>query len=241
MALNLQGHSYCIAHGPRARGFERRRTFSKDLQRPYIADSSESTIGKGASTKSISGPNNIQGVKDIFISPLSILLLAFPVLIMAHVQKWGDGPVFWLAFTAMIPLAKILGDTTEELAMNLNNDMLSGLLNATFGNAVELIMVIAFLRTHEYMIVKFTCIGSVLSNMLLVLGMSFFAGGLVATPPSKRELEEPLLEATIAATIMNKQQKYSSMGAMVNTTLLLLSCLGLSLVTVKSCRQRRPG
>jgi len=66
--------------------------------------------------------------------------------------------------------------------------------------------------------------------MLLVLGMSFFAGGLVATKPSKGDAEEPLLEQN--PTIMNKQQKYSSMGAMVNTTLLLLSCLGLSLVTV---------
>jgi Ca2+:H+ antiporter len=107
--------------------------------------------------------------------------------------------------------------------------MLSGLLNATFGNAVEMIMVVTFLQKHDYVVVKMTCIGSVLSNMLLVLGMSFFFGGLVKSK-SKRNQQgstgEPLL------TIMEKEQKYSTVGALANTSMLLLSCLVLGLITV---------
>merc|ERR1740123_574232 len=108
----------------------------------------------------------------------------------------------------MIPLAKILGDATEELALSLKNDMVSGLLNATFGNAVEMIMTITFLRNHEYVVVKSSMLGSVLSNMLLVLGMSFFMGGIInhrrsSTTPSGRQLKEGLL-------VSEQEQTYSA-------------------------------
>merc|ERR1719316_2502080 len=88
---------------------------------------------------------------------------------------------FWLNFFAMIPLAKILGDATEELAAGLKNDMLAGLLNATFGNAVEVVMTIQTLRANLIDVVKATLLGSVLSNLLLVLGCSFFFGGIVSS------------------------------------------------------------
>merc|ERR1719174_1430031 len=86
--------------------------------------------------------------------------------------------VFWMIFFAMIPLAKILGDATEELAAGLKNDMLAGLLNASFGNAVEMVITVQTLRAGLFDVVKASLLGSVLSNVLLVLGMSFLCGGL---------------------------------------------------------------
>lgn len=178
------------------------------------------------------------GLKDIFLSPICVLLICFPLGIASKFCGWGDAATFWLNFFAMIPLAKILGDATEELAANLKNDMISGLLNATFGNAVEMIMTVALLQKHEFLVVKTTLVGSVLSNMLLVLGMSFFCGGL--TRPSGASGNSagntaPLLEseaATSPPTLMDRELKYSPMGALVNTTMLLLACFTLNLVTI---------
>eukprot|EP00927_Polykrikos_kofoidii_P082284 TRINITY_DN813_c0_g3_i1.p1 TRINITY_DN813_c0_g3~~TRINITY_DN813_c0_g3_i1.p1 ORF type:complete len:467 (-),score=84.84 TRINITY_DN813_c0_g3_i1:200-1543(-) len=176
---------------------------------------------------------NCAGLRHIFCSPICLLLVCFPVGVMSSYQWKNDALTFWMMFAAMIPLAKILGDATEELALSLKNDMLSGLLNATFGNAVEMIMTVSFLQGHKYVVVKMTLIGSVLSNMLLVLGMSFFFGGLVRSK-SKRKVgsgdnKEPLM------TIMEKEQSYSIAGALVNTSMLLVACLVLCLVTVYSC------
>lgn len=93
----------------------------------------------------------------------------------------------------MVPLAKILGDATEELAAGLKNDMLAGLLNATFGNAVEMVIMIQTLRAGLFDVVKATLLGSVLSNMLLVLGMSFFFGGIVSSRKKKPEVSSVVL------------------------------------------------
>jgi len=177
------------------------------------------------------GPSNCIGLETILFTPICILLLAFPFGICSHILEWGDSVTFWLMFCSMIPLAKILGDATEELAANLKNDMVSGLLNATFGNAVEMIMTYSFLCNHEYLVVKTTLIGSVLSNMLLVLGMSFFAGGLCQK--TVRVVSFGGSERLIPKSgDTEKEQRYSVMGALVNTTMLLLSCFCLCLVTV---------
>merc|ERR1719386_418969 len=77
-------------------------------------------------------PPNIdgQGLAAMFNHPLSVLLICFPLAVAADYLKWGAVPVFWLIFFALVPMAKILGDATEELAAGLKNDMLAGLLNA---------------------------------------------------------------------------------------------------------------
>merc|ERR1719305_2074540 len=109
--------------------------------------------------------------------PINLLLIAFPLGIYSDAAGWGDVTTFWLNFIALVPLAKILGDATEELAAGLKNDMLAGLLNATFGNAVEVVITIQSLRAGLIRIVKTSLLGSVLSNTLLVLGMAFLCGG----------------------------------------------------------------
>jgi len=125
-------------------------------------------------------PNNDEpGVLGILMHPINLLLLCLPVGLVAFFCDWNSNSIFWWNFAAMIPLAKILGDATEELAASLQNDTIAGILNATFGNAVEMIITIQTLRKGLFEVVKATLLGSVLSNTLLVLGMSFLCGGFI--------------------------------------------------------------
>jgi len=153
-------------------------------------------------------PGNLAGLRNLLWDPISLLLVAWPLGCLAHFHDWGDIPEFWLNFLAMVPLAKILGDATEELAAGLKNDTLGGLLNATFGNAVEMILTVQTLRAGQIGVVKGTLLGSILSNLLLVLGMSFFVGGLTPSKGSR----------------IGKEQTFSTQAALTNVTMLLLAC-----------------
>merc|ERR1719428_1199372 len=119
--------------------------------------------------------------------PMNVMLICFPLGLTSKLAGWGDVATFWLNFIVLVPLAKILGDATEELAAGLKKNMLAGLLNATFGNAVEMVMTVQTLRANLFDVVKATLLGSVLSNLLLVLGMSFFFGGIVNFARKKYE------------------------------------------------------
>ena len=100
------------------------------------------------------------------------LLLAFvPLGMAAQWCGWGSLSVFVLNFLAIVPLAKLLGDATEQVSMLLGST-LGGLLNATFGNAVELIVGVVALLQGQLRIVQMSLVGSILSNLLLVLGLS---------------------------------------------------------------------
>ncbi|HXG24410.1 MAG TPA: calcium/proton exchanger [Chthonomonadales bacterium] len=85
--------------------------------------------------------------------------------------------VFITASLAIIPLAGFMGIATEELAKYFGPS-LGGLLNATFGNAAELIIVIMAVRADELDLVRASIAGSIIGNILLVLGLSIFLGGL---------------------------------------------------------------
>ncbi|KAJ8131640.1 hypothetical protein O1611_g1982 [Lasiodiplodia mahajangana] len=111
-------------------------------------------------------------------SPVNILLLAVPVGIVAGEAHWDPVAVFVINFFAIIPLAAVLSFATEQISAKLG-EALGGLLNATFGNAVELIVSIIALRDRQIEVVKSSMIGSILSNLLLVMGMCFFFGGIV--------------------------------------------------------------
>ncbi|GIZ41668.1 hypothetical protein CKM354_000496700 [Cercospora kikuchii] len=121
-------------------------------------------------------------VKAVFGSWINILLVFVPVGIALEyvldksIQKNGI-IIFVMNFIAIVPLAAVLSYATEELAMYIG-EVLGGLLNATFGNAVELIVSIIALTQGKVLIVQTSLIGSMLSNLLLVLGMSFFLGGI---------------------------------------------------------------
>ncbi|KAF9694618.1 hypothetical protein EKO04_007497 [Ascochyta lentis] len=113
----------------------------------------------------------------LFGAWINVLLVFVPVGFAVFYAGLGPVPVFIINFIAIIPLAAMLSNATEELAIRVGETM-GGLLNATFGNAVELIVSIQALIKNEITIVKTSLIGSMLSNLLLVLGMSFFLGGI---------------------------------------------------------------
>ncbi|KAL3467397.1 sodium/calcium transporter [Aspergillus heterothallicus] len=108
---------------------------------------------------------------------INILLVAAPVGIALNYVDVPPVAVFVVNFIAIIPLAAMLSYATEEIALR-TGETIGGLLNASFGNAVELIVAIIALVHDETLIVKTSLVGSMLSNLLLVLGMCFFFGGL---------------------------------------------------------------
>lgn len=118
-----------------------------------------------------------QQLKAVFGSWINILLIFVPIGIALNYSGVNKVAVFVVNFVAIIPLAAILSFATEELAMYIG-EVLGGLLNASFGNAVELIVGIIALVQGKVVIVQTSLVGSMLSNLLLVLGMCFFLGGI---------------------------------------------------------------
>ncbi|KAK0385423.1 hypothetical protein NLU13_7899 [Sarocladium strictum] len=108
---------------------------------------------------------------------VNFLLITVPIGIVAGASGWNPTAVFTINFFAIIPLAAVLSYATEEISLKLGETM-GGLLNATFGNAVELIVSIVALKDNQIEVVQSSMLGSILSNLLLVMGMCFFFGGL---------------------------------------------------------------
>ncbi|MEO7716580.1 MAG: calcium/proton exchanger [Capsulimonas sp.] len=113
-----------------------------------------------------------------FFKGVNSLLVFLPISIVLHFLH-GVSPmiVFATAALAIVPLAGLMGHATEELAKRLGSAM-GGLLNATFGNATELIIGIFAIREGLIELVKASIVGSIIGNILLVLGASILAGGL---------------------------------------------------------------
>jgi len=108
---------------------------------------------------------------------LQLLLLFLPVALLAHWFHLNEILVFATSALAIIPLAKLLGDATEVLAEKAG-PRIGGLLNATFGNAAELIITLSAIRAGQIQLVLASLTGSILGNLLLVLGFSMLLGGL---------------------------------------------------------------
>ena len=109
--------------------------------------------------------------------PLSILLLTLPFALLADYLHWEPLWIFALSAVAVIPLAAYIGEGTEALAA-YTNPRIGGLLNATLGNAAELIITIVAIREGLLELVKASITGSILGNLLLVMGLSMVVGGL---------------------------------------------------------------
>ncbi|MGB7487638.1 MAG: calcium/proton exchanger [Phormidesmis sp.] len=124
--------------------------------------------------------------------------LAFiPVSIAGHFLGWSDLVIFVTAGLAIIPLAGWMGSATEEIAVVLGPS-LGGLMNATFGNATELIIAIFALRAGLVNVVKSSITGSIIGNLLLVMGFSMLLGGL----KYKEQTFQPTI-ARLNASAMN--------------------------------------
>jgi len=108
---------------------------------------------------------------------LRYMLIVVPLAFLAEWFFPNPLLVFALSCIALIPLAGLLGEATEELAIHVGPKV-GGLLNATLGNAAELIITIVALREGKIELVKASITGSILGNLLLILGLSLLLGGL---------------------------------------------------------------
>jgi len=136
-----------------------------------------------------------------------ILLVFIPVSIAAHFLEWGETIVFLTAALGIVPLASYMGTATEEIAV-VTGPNIGGLLNATFGNATELILAFIALQAGLVGVVKATITGSIVSNLLLVMGFSMLLGG-----------------------IKFKEQKFQSTIARLNASTMNLAVIALLLPT----------
>ncbi|BAZ06377.1 calcium/proton exchanger [Calothrix sp. NIES-3974] len=125
-----------------------------------------------------------------------VLLIFVPISLIAHFGEWGELTVFITAGLAILPLAGWMGKATEEIAVVLG-PLVGGLLNATFGNATELIIALIALRAGLVDVVKASITGSILGNLLLVMGLAMFLGGL----RHKEQKFEPIVARVNAASM----------------------------------------
>ncbi|XP_042467548.1 vacuolar cation/proton exchanger 3-like [Zingiber officinale] len=141
----------------------------------------------------------------LFTAKINILVPFGPLAVLISYTTDDKGLVFLFSLLGIIPLAERLGFTTEQLVF-FTGATAGGLLNATFGNATELIISVHALQSGMIRVVQQSLLGSILSNMLLVLGCAFFCGGIV---------------------FMNKDQVFDKANAIVNSGLLLMAVMGL--------------
>ncbi|KAK9819958.1 hypothetical protein WJX72_004425 [[Myrmecia] bisecta] len=122
--------------------------------------------------------HDILGTYEIVTSSWLYALFVFlPFAYAAGVLDWGPAAIFCLNFIGLIPQACLLGDVTEDLASRFG-DVAGGLMNATFGNIIELALSMSLLRANKMEMVACSLLGSVLSNLLLVMGAAMFVGGM---------------------------------------------------------------
>jgi Ca2+:H+ antiporter len=117
-------------------------------------------------------------LKEIRTNPLLWLLVFVPAVFGAkQVSAEAETLLFVLSVLAIVPLAALLSHATESVAAK-TGDTVGGLLNATLGNLTELVIAVAALRAGEYMLVKASVAGAIVTNTLFMLGASFLLGGL---------------------------------------------------------------
>src|ERR1700716_2326138 len=117
-------------------------------------------------------------LREIRYTPLLWMLIFLPaVLIAARIVPAAHTLLFVLAVLAIVPLAALLSHATEAVSEK-TGDAVGGLLNATLGNLTELIIAITALHAGQYMLVKASIAGAIVTNSLFMLGASFFLGGI---------------------------------------------------------------
>lgn len=134
---------------------------------------------------------------------LEWLLVLVPVSVALELAGGNELLVFFTSALAILPLAGLIGRSTEQLALH-TGPRIGGLVNATFGNVTELIIAIFLILEDQTEIVKASLTGSILGNLLLVLGISFLVGGL-----------------------KHEEQTYNARAATIHSTSLVLAVTAL--------------
>jgi Ca2+:H+ antiporter len=157
-------------------------------------------------------------VKEIRHNPL-LWLLVFVPAVLAGEKLAPDAHtlVFLLSVLAIVPLAALLSHATESVAAK-TGDAVGGLLNATLGNMTELVIALTALQAGQYMLVKASIAGVIVTNSLFMLGASFLLGGL-----------------------KHHEQEFNRGGARFQASLLFLATIGLLVPSAIAEADRAPG
>jgi Ca2+/H+ antiporter len=164
-------------------------TLHQDLHHHHPRRASSSLINMSEIPSSSSRPWYIAILQELYASLdtlfsthnsnnklMTWLMLCGPLAILGDVFQIGEAVCFSLAGLALIPCAERLSFVTEQVAMHTNGTI-GALLNATFGNAPELLIAVAALRSGYYRVVQLAMLGSMLTNLILVFGVACFIGG----------------------------------------------------------------
>ena len=150
--------------------------------------------------------------------PLLWLLVFVPVVFVVEARAHdAHTALFVLSILAIVPLAALLSHATESVAAK-TGDAVGGLLNATLGNLTELVIALTALRAGQYMLVKASLAGAIVSNTLFMLGVSFLLGGL-----------------------KYHQQEFNRISARMQASLLFLATLALLVPTAVGDADRSTG
>ncbi|WP_448572139.1 calcium/proton exchanger [Trichothermofontia sp.] len=172
---------------------------------------------------------------------LSVLLIFIPISVAAHFLAWGELTVFVTAGLAILPLAAWMGTATEEIAI-VAGPILGGLLNATFGNATELIIALIALRAGLVSVVKASITGSIIGNLLLVMGLAMLLGGLrykeQTFQPVVARVNASSMNLAVIALLLPSAVDYTSSGIddlilqrlSIATAIVLIGVYGLTLL-----------
>ena len=138
------------------------------------------------------------------VKPLNYLLIGFPLAVLGSLLNWNASFNFVAACIGLIPLAGLIGEATEAISV-VTGPKIGGFLNATLGNAAELIITIVAIKAGLLDLVKASITGSIIGNLLLVTGFSVLLGGL-----------------------KNGTQRFNRAHAATNATMLVLAVIALS-------------
>jgi Ca2+:H+ antiporter len=159
-----------------------------------------------------------QLLKEIRHNPLLWLVVFVPVVFAGEkLAPDAHTLLFLLSVLAIVPLAALLSHATESVAAK-TGDAVGGLLNATLGNLTELVIALAALHAGQYVLVKASIAGAIVTNTLFVLGASFLLGGL-----------------------KHRVQEYSRVGARFQAALLFLATIALLVPSAIAEADRAPG
>jgi Ca2+:H+ antiporter len=145
---------------------------------------------------------------------LDWLLVLVPVSIVLELAGGNELLIFLTAAGAILPLAGLIGRSTDQLALHIG-PRIGGLVNATFGNVTELVIAFFLILDDQTEIVKASLTGSILGNLLLVLGLSFLVGGL-----------------------KHEEQTYNARAASIHATSLVLAVTALLMPALFALSQR---
>jgi Ca2+:H+ antiporter len=187
-------------------------------------------------------------LKEIRGNPLLWLLAFVPVVFIAtKLRPEAHTLLFVLSVLAIVPLAALLSHATESVAAK-TGDAVGGLLNATLGNLTELVIALAALRAGQYMLVKASVAGAIVTNSLFMLGASFLLGGIKYHTQEYNRISARLQAgllflATIALLVPSAVVEADSSGVFthklsVGLSVLLIIAYGLGMLfSIKTHRE----